>query len=84
MIMKRCMEELIEIILELCIEPVSRSKIIDQGNLNFCTVNPYVNRLVSAGLLETFGTCPIAYKTTPKGMETLERIKTSMDLFRPF
>jgi predicted transcriptional regulator len=78
--MKRCKEEIIEDILELCIEPASKSKIVHQGNLNFSTVNPYIDRLVSAGFLKILGgTYPIMYKTTPKGMEMLEHIKGTMD-----
>jgi predicted transcriptional regulator len=82
--MKRCREEVIVKILGICIEPASRSKIVHQNNLNFTSVNPHMDRLISAGLLEILEeTYPIMYKTTPKGIEMLERIKASMELLRP-
>lgn len=81
--MRRSKEAIIELILELCIEPASKTRIVYQGNFNFRITNPYLNLLLDAGLLETFKDTQIMYKTTPKGMEALGYIKALRDLLKP-
>jgi predicted transcriptional regulator len=81
--MKRSKEDIIENILELCIEPASKTRIVYQVNLNFRTINPHLDRLLDAGLLEAFGDTQIMYKTTPKGMEALQHIRALRDLLKP-
>lgn len=78
--MKRSKEEITESILELCIQPSSKTRVVYQVNLNFRTVKPPLDRLVASGLLEASGDSVIMYKTTPKGMEALGHIRALREL----
>ncbi len=73
--MKRSKEELIESILEICKEPSTKTRVVYQANLNFRNATPYLDMLIYAGHLEA-SEPPIRYKTTQKGIEFLERIKS--------
>jgi predicted transcriptional regulator len=79
----RSKEEVIENILEICKEPSSKTKIVYQANLNFKNATRYLDQLINTGHLEASGTTPITYKTTQKGMEFLEHIKSFNALLRP-
>ena len=70
--MRRTNDQLIGQILEACQgEGSSKTKIVYRCNLNFKNANMHLERLTNAGLLEASGT---SYRTTQKGMETLEHI----------
>ena len=73
--MRRSKEEIIEQILEICNKPTNKTKIVYQANLSFHTADPYLDLLVDAGFLETFGDTTIQYRITSKGLEVLKHIK---------
>jgi predicted transcriptional regulator len=73
--MKRSRYELLRCILETCIEPSTKTRIVYQVNLNFHTILPYLDSLIKADLIQVSGTNPISYHTTPKGLEVLEHLK---------
>jgi predicted transcriptional regulator len=81
--MRRSREKVLDDILELCKEPKSVSRIVYQVNLNFMSVRPHLNGLIRSGLIEEIPGYPVCYKTTPKGMKTLEKIKEVENLLKP-
>ncbi len=81
--MKRSREEVIERILETCREPSTKTRIVYHVNLNFRTINPYLDLLVKSRLIEVSKEPIKLYKTTKKGMEALEHIKALRVLLRP-
>jgi predicted transcriptional regulator len=83
--MKRSREEVIEKILEICREPATKTKVVYQVNLNFRTVNPYLDLLTKSSLLEInrIGDSSAVYRITPKGAEALGHIKALRALLKP-
>ncbi len=63
-------------ILEICVDGASKTRIVYQANLNFRTVNPYIELLTKNGLLETSVESTIIYKTTQKGMKMLKDFRS--------
>ena len=61
----------------------NKTRIVYQANLNFRTVNPYLDVLIkNQHLIETGQGAQILYKTTPKGTYPLESInKINITLF---
>jgi predicted transcriptional regulator len=80
--MKRCKEEIIESILEICKEPSGKTKIVYKANLNFDNTTRYIDQLIDAGHLEASGPTQTVYKTTQKGLEFLEVLKASNAMIR--
>jgi predicted transcriptional regulator len=74
-IMNRCKEEVIENILDICKEPTNKTNIVYQASLNFRNINAYLPFLIKSGALEVSGEAFTKYKTTPKGIELLKRMK---------
>ncbi len=74
---------IIGLILEICKEPSSKTRIVYQANLNFKNTTQYLDQLIASGHLEASATTPIRYKTTQKGIEFLEHIKSLNALFEP-
>jgi len=74
--MKRSRHMIISQILDICINGASKTRIVYQANLNFRTVNPYIELLTKNGLLEMIGGPAITYKTTQKGMKMLKDFKS--------
>jgi predicted transcriptional regulator len=73
--MKRSKQEIIAQMLEVCLESASKTRIVYQANLNFRTINPYLDILIKNNLIEiSKGEQPL-YKTTQKGVDLLETIK---------
>jgi predicted transcriptional regulator len=73
---KRGRNEIIREILGLCQgEGVAKTRIVYQVNLNFRTVNPYIDAMIKGELLEVLGGSQVIYRTTEKGNEALERLK---------
>ncbi len=62
-------------ILSVCSEGANKTKIVYQANLNFKTVNPYIDRLVKSGMIEIKEGQISIYKTTDKGKELLKNFK---------
>ena len=77
--MKRSRNEIISQILEICKNGASKTKIVYQANLNFNTVNPYLDLLIKNDLIRVNEGRAILYETTPKGIRLLERIKQVND-----
>ena len=77
--MKRSRNEIISQILEICKNGASKTKIVYQANLNFNTVNPYLNLLIKNDLIRVNEGRAILYETTPKGIRLLESIKQIND-----
>lgn len=75
MVMKRSKQEIIAQILEICLDSSSKTKIVYQANLNFRTINPYLDILMKNGLLEVSEVEQTLYRTTPKGRDLLDIIK---------
>jgi predicted transcriptional regulator len=77
--MKRSRNEIISQILEICKNGASKTKIVYQANLNFNTVNPYLDLLIKNDLIRVNEGRAILYETTPKGIRLLETIKQIND-----
>ena len=77
--MKRSRNEIISQILEICKNGASKTKIVYQANLNFNTVNPYLDLLIKNDLIRVNEGRAILYETTPKGIRLLESIQQIND-----
>ena len=73
--MKRSRQEIISQILEICINGASKTKIVYQANLNFKTVNPYLDLLIKNGLIMVNEKQVTLYETTQEGKSLLERLQ---------
>jgi len=76
---RRSSDVIISQILEVCAKGASKTRIVYQSNLNFSTVNPYLDLLISRGLLETVSGPRTIYKTTKDGIELMRRFKHYQD-----
>lgn len=56
-------------------EGASKTRIVYQVNLNFRTVNPYIDALINSGLIGVLNDRAIHYRTTDKGEDMLGMIK---------
>lgn len=74
--MKRSKDMIISQILDICVDGASKTRIVYQANLNFRTVNPYIELLTKNGLLEAAVESTITYKTTQKGMKMLRDFRS--------
>ena len=77
--MKRSRQEIISQILEICINGASKTRIVYQANLNFKTVNPYLDLLIKNEMIQVNEGHAILYETTPKGIGLLGSIKRIHD-----
>ena len=73
--MKRSRPEIISQILEICMDGASKTKIVYQANLNFKTVNPYLDLLIKNGLIMVNEKQVALYETTQKGKSLLEKMQ---------
>ncbi len=73
--MKRSRHTIVSQILDICIGGASKTKIVYQANLNFRTVNPYLELLKKNGLIDVKHGSTIIYETTGKGKSLLENIR---------
>ncbi|OPY55233.1 MAG: hypothetical protein A4E49_00534 [Methanosaeta sp. PtaU1.Bin112] len=78
--MKRSKHEIFSKILEICLNGASKTKIVYQANLNFRTVNPYLDILIKNNLLEASKDNHILYKTTREGANMQETISKVNDM----
>ena len=62
-------------ILEVCIDGATKTMIVYQSNLNFRTVNPYIDLLIRRRLIETAQDRRKLYKTTEEGIELMRSFK---------
>ncbi len=72
--MKRNREEIISQILNVCRNGAIKTRVVYQANLNFKTVEPYLNLLVKNNLLEVQQGEKKMYETTEKGETLLEAL----------
>ena len=72
---KRSKQEIIAQILEVCLEKSSKTRIVYQVNLNFRTINPYLQLLIKNELLDLLEREQKLYRTTARGESLLESIK---------
>jgi predicted transcriptional regulator len=72
--MKRNREEIISQILNVCKNGAIKTRVVYQANLNFKTVEPYLDLLVKNNLLEVQLGEKKLYETTQKGESLLEAI----------
>ena len=78
--MKRSRDEIISIILDTCTGGANKTKIVYQANLNFRTVNPYLELLTRNGMINTKEERNlVVYETTTKGLALLDNYKQIQD-----
>ncbi len=73
--MKRSRHTIISQVLNICIGGASKTKIVYQANLNFRTVNPYIELLTKNGLINIKNGSTVIYETTEKGKSLLDSIR---------
>lgn len=79
--MKRSRQEIFSQILKICTDGANKTKIVYQANLNFRTVNPYLQTLIKNNLLEASPGKHVIYRTTKQGEnlgETLSQINNAL------
>jgi predicted transcriptional regulator len=79
--MKRCREDIFAQILTVCKNGASKTRVVYQANLNFRTVNPYLETLIENKLIEIRQGKNVIYETTQKGaslLETMGRVKEEL------
>ena len=73
---KRSRDVIISKILDICTEGAHKTKIVYQANLNFRTVNPYLELLTKNGLINAKTDCKlVVYETTARGLKLLDNFK---------
>ena len=74
--MKRSRDVIISEILDICTDGAHKTKIVYQANLNFRTVNPYLELLTKNGMINTKEERNlVVYETTTKGLALLDNYK---------
>ncbi|MBN1324594.1 MAG: winged helix-turn-helix domain-containing protein [Methanotrichaceae archaeon] len=83
MVLRRDRMEIASDILDICQGGANKTRIVYQANLNFKTVNAYIDLLTAKGLLVVDLSAPSKlYRTTEKGSSLLEDIKWVRDILR--
>ena len=78
--MKRSRDIIISKILDICINGAHKTKIVYQANLNFRTVNPYLELLTKKGMINAQKERnPVIYETTTRGLALLDNYKQIQD-----
>jgi predicted transcriptional regulator len=74
--MKRSRDVIISKILDICTSGAHKTKIVYQANLNFRTINPYLELLIGSGMINAKreGNLVI-YETTTRGFALLDNYK---------
>lgn len=72
--MKRSRHNIISQILDICKTGANKTRIVYQANLNFRTVNPYMDLLTKNDLIKVEKGKAVSYTTTQKGMSLLKNI----------
>ena len=73
--MKRSRDVIISQILDICTKGASKTRIVYQANLNFRTINPYLDLLTKNGLINVKKEQNLIYETTPRGLDLLDNFK---------
>jgi predicted transcriptional regulator len=73
---KRSRDVIISKILDICREGAHKTKIVYQANLNFRTVNPYLELLIKNGMINAQEERNlVVYETTIRGLALLDNYK---------
>jgi len=72
---KKSKHVILAYILNICKDGANKTKIVYLANLNFRTVNPYIDLLIKNNLLEIKRGKNILYETTDKGISLLDNFK---------
>lgn len=78
---KRSRHTIISQILDICRGGASKTRIVYQANLNFRTVNPYIDLLIKNDLIKAKQGNTIVYETTERGealREDFEQINSQL------
>ncbi|HSD58756.1 MAG TPA: winged helix-turn-helix domain-containing protein [Methanotrichaceae archaeon] len=73
--MKRSKYQIISQILDICVGGACKTKIVYQANLNFRTINPYIDLLTKNGLIKASMGRNVSYETTNRGMKLIDDFK---------
>jgi len=73
--LKRSKHVIISEILDICKDGANKTRIVYQANLNFRTVDPYIDLLIKNNLLEVKQKKNVSYETTDKGKKMLDDFK---------
>jgi predicted transcriptional regulator len=73
--MKRSRDMIVSQILGICAKGATKTRIVYQANLNFKTVNPYIELLTKNGMIGITEGQNKVYETTNKGVKWLESFK---------
>jgi predicted transcriptional regulator len=73
--MKRSRDMIISQILDICTKGASKTRIVYQANLNFRTINPYLDLLTKNGLIDVKKDHNLIYETTLRGLDLLDNFK---------
>lgn len=72
---RRSRDKIISEILSVCAEGENITRIVYRANTNFTTIRSYLNILIKNGLIESLPRKPKIYKTTPTGLEMMNKLK---------
>ncbi len=72
---KRSKHAIVSQILDICRGGACKTKIVYQANLNFRTVNPYIDLLIKNNLIKVKPGSTVLYETTDRGIDLLENFK---------
>jgi predicted transcriptional regulator len=81
--MKRSRDVIISQILDICVKGASKTRIVYQANLNFRTINPYLDLLTKNGLINVKKERTLIYETTPRGLDLLDNFKLIQNELSP-
>ena len=70
-------------ILDICVKGASKTRIVYQANLNFRTINPYLDLLTKNGLINVKKERTLIYETTPRGLDLLDNFKLIQNELSP-
>jgi predicted transcriptional regulator len=73
--LKRSKHVIISEILDICKDGANKTRIVYQANLNFRTVDPYIDLLIKSNLIEVKQGRNVLYETTDKGIHLLDDFK---------
>ena len=73
--LKRSKHVIISEILDICKDGANKTRIVYKANLNFKTVDPYIDLLIKNNLLEVKQEKNVLYETTDKGKRMLDDFK---------
>ena len=73
--MKRTKEQIIVAVLETCLLGASKTIVVYKSNLNFRTVNPYLEALTKRGFIAVIEGPPRKYQITDRGKELLSGLQ---------